>query len=90
LLINRDVIAINLVDDLFYYRFYIAVNNKYVQALELIPDAKYYTNIYTLDYLWNQYRKKRNKEVVEKNSLNAKNEKYKEFVKVKMKCLKSK
>ena len=87
LLINRDVISIKLVNDLFYYRFNIAIKNKYIQQLELIPDAKYYTNIYTLDYIWRKYRKKKFKETNEENSLFINNKDYNKFVKVKVaKC----
>ena len=49
LLLDRGVLALDLTDDLFYYRFQVAVNNKDIQSMELLPDAQYYVNIYTLD-----------------------------------------
>lgn len=58
LLLERDVIDIRLIDDLFRYRFFLAVNNEQVQDLELLPDARFYRNIYTLHDMWIRYRTK--------------------------------
>jgi len=80
LLLRQDIISIDFLDDLFSYRFFVAVNNKDIQKLELIPDAKYYKNIYTLDYQWRIYREKHHKDVDNINSLRAKNKDYMDYV----------
>jgi len=56
LLLKRNVLDMALLDDLFRYRFNIAVTNSDIQRLELLPDAEYYRNIYTLDARWHRFR----------------------------------
>ena len=41
-LIKRNVMHLGVIDDLFAYRFFIAVNNPIVQKVELLPFANYY------------------------------------------------
>lgn len=79
-LMERDVIDIRLLDDLFRYRFFIVVNNKDVQAMELLPDAPYYRNIYTMDFLWIEYIRKKHKEVPPGTLLSESNKNYKDYV----------
>ncbi len=62
--IDRKILGIGMIDDLFAYRFFLIVNNIQAQELELIVDAKFYKNIYSLDYVWRQYRLKNKKEIV--------------------------
>jgi hypothetical protein len=57
-LLERDVVDMRLIDDLFRYRFFLAVNNEHVQNLELLPDARFYKNIYALHNMWIRYRSK--------------------------------
>lgn len=85
ILIERNVIDINIVDDLFSYRFFIAINNKYIQEYELVKDDKYYKNIYTLDYIWTEYRKNNGLEINELNSLRNANSNYYDMIKEKYK-----
>lgn len=80
LLLERDVVDISLIDDLFRYRFFIAVNNPLVQDLELLPDARYYANIYALDYLWNEYRAKQKDYEESPYSLRNRNPDYEFYV----------
>jgi hypothetical protein len=77
---ERDVIDIRLLDDLFRYRFFIVVNNKDVQDMELLPDAPYYRNIYTMDSLWIKYISKRHIEVPPGTLLSESNKNYKDYV----------
>ena len=81
LLLERDVIDIKLIDDLFRYRFFIAVTNTFVQDLELLPDARYYTNVYALDDLWTRYRIKQGDYEEPPTSLRQRNPEYDTFVK---------
>jgi hypothetical protein len=83
LLIDRDVVDMKLLDDLFRYRFYIAVTNPQIQEMELIPDAPYYCNIYTLDHLWTKHRERLGEPVDSPTALSLANPRYFDFVKVK-------
>lgn len=80
LLLRRNVLDMKLMDDLFRYRFTIAVTNADVQQMELIPDAKYYRNIYTLDYLWDKYRSSKGNVEDSPQSLRIANRDYLSFV----------
>lgn len=59
-LLNKGVLHISTIDDLFSYRFFIAVNNPIVQELELIPDAQYYKGCYVLHRRWTRYKRSKN------------------------------
>ncbi len=41
-LVEKGVLRLGVIDDLFAYRFFIAVNNPIVQKTELLPYANYY------------------------------------------------
>jgi hypothetical protein len=43
---------LGIIDDLFAYRFFIAVNNPVVQEYELIPYADFYKGCYELSEVW--------------------------------------
>ena len=58
LLIRRDVLDFDVLDDLFRERYVIAINNSDCQALELVPAAATYRNLFTLDHLWTHYRQR--------------------------------
>lgn len=51
-IVQRDVLHLDVIDDLFAYRFFIAVNNPVVQELELLPYAKFYQGCYKLSEMW--------------------------------------
>ena len=51
-LIYRKVLHLEVIDNLFSYRFFIAVNNPIVQQSELFPYADYYQGIYKLSEIW--------------------------------------
>ena len=57
ILLKRKVIDIKLLDDLFAYRFFLAVHNPYIQRKKLAISPKNFKNIYRLEYMWLQYRK---------------------------------
>ncbi|WP_462173072.1 hypothetical protein [Pseudoalteromonas xiamenensis] len=56
-LIESGVINIDDIDQPFAYRFFLTVNNRVVQDLELIRDGKYYKSIYRLHKTWRKFRK---------------------------------
>ena len=51
-LIQRNVLHLGVIDDLFAYRFFIAVNNPIVQKFELLPYANYYQGCFELSKMW--------------------------------------
>lgn len=59
-LIKHNVMQLGVVDDLFAYRFFIAVNNPIVQKFELLPFANYYQGCFELSEMWTkQWRKEK-------------------------------
>ena len=63
-LINRNIVNFSVIDDMYNYLFFIFVNNKYVQKVELIPSQKFYKGIYKAYDDWTTYLKKNNKEII--------------------------
>ena len=59
-LVERNVIHIDVIDNLFAYRFFLAVNNPVVQETELIPYADYYQGIFWLSNEWTKIKRKTN------------------------------
>ena len=62
-LINRRTIKLSAIDDLFAYKFFIAVNNPQVQAMELVPYASAYKGIYKAHKDWKKYRLRHGQEI---------------------------
>ena len=58
-LVHRKIIHLDVIDNLFSYRFFIAVNNPIVQQDELFPYADYYQGIFNLSKLWTEDHNKR-------------------------------
>ena len=69
-LIIKGVLKIDDVDALYSYPFFIAMNNKKIQNIELIKFKQFYRNIYTIYPKWFNYRKLNNLEIpYEENKL---------------------
>ena len=58
-LVDQQVIHLEVIDDLFSYRFFLAVNNPVVQQNELLPYADYYQGIFKLSKRWTADHHKR-------------------------------
>lgn len=56
ILLHKGLIRISIIDDLFCFRFFSVVNNKYVQDKVLTPHKEYYRNIVMLHKIWIKYR----------------------------------
>ncbi|MBO5344679.1 MAG: hypothetical protein J6A51_02165 [Clostridia bacterium] len=76
-LINRKTIKISAIDDLFAYKFFIAVNNPQVQAMELVPYASAYKGIYKAHKEWKKYRLRHGQEIYNEETDLSKAENYK-------------
>ncbi|MBE5755192.1 MAG: hypothetical protein E7341_00720 [Clostridiales bacterium] len=62
-LINRRMIKISAIDDLFSYKFFVAVNNPEIQKMELIPYKTAYRGIFKAHKIWKKYREKHGLEI---------------------------
>jgi len=59
-LLEKDgAISLQLLDDLFAYRFFLAVHSKFVQQVKLKTQPRNFKNIFCLEKKWLDYRKKR-------------------------------
>ncbi len=69
-IINRNVVSLESIDDLYGYIFFVFVNNKYVQDNELLPNKEYYKGTYSAYLIWLKYYKKNKRTVpFDSNSL---------------------
>ena len=57
-IIQQDVMHLGIVDDLFVYRFFLAINNPIVQKEELLSFAPYYQGCYKLAATWSKKLRK--------------------------------
>ena len=73
LLLCEGVITFDMIDDLFAYRFFLAVHSKFVQQQKLETQPENFRNIYLLEREWMEYRLKRGKPMAE-NSVYNKNQ----------------
>lgn len=63
LLTQDNVISFDMIDDLFSYRFFLAVHHKFVQQTKLQVQPQNFRNIFILEKQWFEYRKKHGKSV---------------------------
>ena len=63
-LVFRKVLTLDVIDDLFSYRFFLAMNNPVLQKEEIIPEAEYYKGSIKLYKKWIAYKKKNRLPVV--------------------------
>lgn len=53
---NRGVISFDIIDDLFAYRFFLAVHSELFQKMKLGPQPENFKNIFKLEKEWLEYR----------------------------------
>jgi len=63
-LVQKNVVDIETIDNLFSYTFFLITNNKYVQEKELIPQAEFYKGVYYLHKKWVTYKEKTNQSII--------------------------
>lgn len=61
LLLRKKVIDFDVLDDLFAYRFFLAVHSKYIQQQKIQPQPQNFRNIFCLEYEWLRYREHKGK-----------------------------
>lgn len=59
LLLESETLTMRQLNDLFGYRFFLAVHNPYVQRKKLVKSPENFVNLYRLEREWIKYRKKR-------------------------------
>ena len=59
ILLSQKAINIKNLDDLFEYRFFLAIHDKTIQKEKLVESPYNFRNIYYLEKVWTQYRKDR-------------------------------
>lgn len=57
ILLSQKAINIKNLDDLFEYRFFLAIHDKTIQKTKLVESPYNFRNIYYLEKIWTQYRK---------------------------------
>ena len=61
ILYKKEVITFDIIDDLFAYRFFLAVHSRLIQQEKLIPQPENFKNIFMLEKEWLEYRIKKGK-----------------------------
>ena len=61
ILYKKEVISFDIIDDLFAYRFFLAVHSRLIQQEKLIPQPYNFKNIFLLENEWIDYRIKHGK-----------------------------
>lgn len=82
LLINKKVISVDMIDELFCFRFFSVVNNKKIQMRVLSPHHDYYGNICRLHYLWSKRLKTKRRLIPFSNTDLSRLKWYKHYCKV--------
>lgn len=79
-LINRGVLNLEVIDNLFSYRYFLAVNNPYVQKAELVLEKEYYVGIFSVYHKWKNFKTKNNLPIVSLETSLSDTKEYKEFM----------
>lgn len=73
LMLDRRVLNLKLLDELFGRRFFIVVNNRVVQDCDLVVNKPYYENVFLLFDRWKEYRiQNNNMDFIDENVLKTK------------------
>lgn len=63
-LVQKNIIDIETIDNLFAYLFFLITNNKYIQERELVPQAEFYKGTFYLHKVWTEYKMKTKQPVI--------------------------
>lgn len=75
-IVNQNLIDFAFIDDFLSYRFFLITNNKYIQDIELIPEAENYRGIYKLHKSWSEYKKKQGLPIMQEETCLSKTKNY--------------
>ena len=59
--ILKKNVSIDVIDELFCFRFFSIINNRVIQKEIITPNKIYYKNLVSFHNIWWRYRKKKNK-----------------------------
>ena len=79
-LVEEKVISIETLNNVFAYEFFIILNNKSVQELELSPFAEFYLDIFELYSKWSAYRRKNGYDMLHDQNLLSDIDEYKAYI----------
>ena len=82
-LVRRKIVKIESIDPILSYRFFLAVNNKYMQEMLLCAENKEiaWEATYKLHNHWSKYREKLNREIWESEYCLSKGKYYNQMIK---------
>lgn len=63
-LVQKNIVDIETIDNLFSYTFFLITNNKFIQERELVPQAEFYKGIYFLHEIWTDYKMKTRQPII--------------------------
>lgn len=73
LLLHNGVITLEMIDDLFAYRFFLAIHSEFVQQQKLASQPENFKNIFCLEHKWLLYRKNTAHKIDNESSVYRKN-----------------
>ncbi len=79
ILVQKNVLNLKTIDNLYSYWFFLITNNEYIQKLELVPEAEFYKGVYILHKIWTKYKRKTNQIILEDNTSLEKVENYDKY-----------
>ena len=79
ILVQKNVLNLKTIDNLYSYWFFLITNNEYIQKLELVPEAEFYQGVYILHKIWTKYKRKTNQIILEDNTSLEKVENYDKY-----------
>lgn len=79
-LVDEKVISIDTLNNVFAYEFFIVLNNKSVQKLEIAPFSEFYLDVFELYYKWNNYRIKKKLPTLHNQNVLSNLDEYKKYI----------
>lgn len=80
-LVQKKVVDIETIDNLFSYTFFLITNNKYIQDIELVSQAEFYKGVFYLHNEWTLYKKRTNQFIINEQESLSKCPIYNEYAK---------
>lgn len=80
-LVDSKVVSIETINDVFAYEFFIIMNNKSIQNMEIRPFSQFYQDIFRLYKKWIAFRKKEHSEILMSETSLEKTPEYQNFLK---------
>lgn len=79
-LVEDKTVDIDTLNNVFAYEFFIVLNNKSVQELEITPFAEFYYDIFSLYEKWCNFRQKAGFDILHNQNLLSKLDVYKKYI----------